>query len=499
MPPLSRLDAYLTRENLREYLTTQGSCPLSTNIEDFDPFWSAIVEPPITNESLSELDLDRIVYNARLRHDLNFGHEIAFKPNTSGDRGLQKEREGQQYWKAIMIELQLYLRSWLCDGSRAPLLRPSKIYPWIWRPPLLHTVPQRLPRMLAGIRDIVKTLVPGIYWNTVDERFDIALRMQELENGLCDLLGLISWLSKLLLKSCSPLRDASVAEMVSTTRKGIMEKDTVILVDSLKKLFDILEAMKLDVANHQIRYLRLYFLDDSIQFEQSYLLDCIAHGWSVSRARCWFEDSYCHPERVDRFLMFKESVIALITEEKDGFPATFCHDFDRLRAFRRDYRRCVFTAACSRTFGHALRRAGWEGNAPANARNQLLQHIHAIAGTDEPNAKKPRHWRSVALEISRAALQLRDSSALPQEAFQKGTEADLRDAFSASSAVREEIRCCIKNEIGKVVHIEAERIYDKSPRQMLDCLYAEPQASGGGVEEMQLSDEPTGLEVERKV
>lgn len=185
--------------------------------------------------------------------------------------------------------------------------------------------------------------------------------------------------------------------------------------------------------------------------------------------------------------MFKESVIALITEEKDGFPATFCHDFDRLRAFRRDYRRCVFTAACSRTFGHALRRAGWEGNAPANARNQLLQHIHAIAGTDEPNAKKPRHWRSVALEISRAALQLRDSSALPQEAFQKGTEADLRDAFSASSAVREEIRCCIKNEIGKVVHIEAERIYDKSPRQMLDCLYAEPQASGGGVEEMQLS------------
>lgn len=245
MPPLSRLDAYLTRENLREYLTTQGSCPLSTNIEDFDPFWSAIVEPPITNESLSELDLDRIVYNARLRHDLNFGHEIAFKPNTSGDRGLQKEREGQQYWKAIMIELQLYLRSWLCDGSRAPLLRPSKIYPWIWRPPLLHTVPQRLPRMLAGIRDIVKTLVPGIYWNTVDERFDIALRMQELENGLCDLLGLISWLSKLLLKSCSPLRDASVAEMVSTTRKGIMEKDTVILVDSLKKLFDILEAMKL--------------------------------------------------------------------------------------------------------------------------------------------------------------------------------------------------------------------------------------------------------------
>lgn len=245
MPPLSRLDAYLTRENLREYLTTQGLCSLSTGVEDLDPFWSAIVEPPITNESLSELDLAKIVYNARLRHDLNFGHEIAFKPNTSGRRGLQKEQEGKQYWKAITIELQLYLRSWFCDRPKSPLLRPSKMYPWVWRPPLLHTVPQRLPRMLAAIREIVKNLVPGIYWNAVDERFDVALRMQELENGVCDLLGLISWLSKLLLKSCSPLRDASVVEMVSTTRKGIMEKDTAILVDSLKKLFDILEAMKL--------------------------------------------------------------------------------------------------------------------------------------------------------------------------------------------------------------------------------------------------------------
>ncbi|KAL9032666.1 MAG: hypothetical protein Q9214_007869, partial [Letrouitia sp. 1 TL-2023] len=340
--------------------------------------------------------------------------------------------------------------------------------------------------MLAAIRDIVKNLVPGIYWNAVDERFDIALRMQELENGVCDLLGFILWLSKLLLKSCSPLRDALVVEMVSTTRKGIMEKDTAVLVDGLKKLFDILEAMKLDIANHQIRYLRLYFLDDSIQFEQSYLLDCIAHGWPISRACSWFEESYRHPERVDRFLMFKESVIALMTEEKDVFPATFCHDFDRLRALQRDYRRCVFTAACRRTFEHALRRAGWEGNAPADARNQLLQHIHAIAGNHEANVEKQRHWRSIALEISRGALQLFGLSAVPQEAFQKGTEADLCEAFSPASAVHEEIRCRVRDEIGGMAHAETERIYDKSPRQMLDCLYAEPQTSGG-VEEMELS------------
>ncbi|KAL9613964.1 MAG: hypothetical protein Q9167_001513 [Letrouitia subvulpina] len=486
MPPLSRLDAYLTRENLREYLTAQGLCPLSTSIEDLEPFWSAIVEPPITNESLSELDLVRIVYNARLRHDLNFGHEIAFKPNTSGSRGLQKEQEGKQYWKAIMIELQLYLRSWFGDCPRSPLLRPSKSYPWVWRPPLLHTVPQRLPRMLAAIRDIVKTLVPGIYWNAVDDRFDIALRIQELENGVYDLLGLISWLSQLLLKSCSPLRDALVIEMVSTTRKGIVEKDTAVLVDGLKKLFDILETMKLDVANHQIRYLRLYFLDDGIEFEQSYLLYCVAHGWSVSRARCWFEASYQHPEREDPFLMFKESVIALVTEEKGEFPTTFCHDFDRLRALQRDYRRCVFTAACSTTFENALRRAKWEGDAPADARNQLLQRIYAIAENPEADTEEPIHWRSIALEISRGALQLRSLPALPQEAFEKATESNLGNALGPASTVHEGIRGRVRDEIGKMVHAEAEKIYDKSPRQMLECLYAGPRSSGG-VEEMELA------------
>ncbi|EGF34619.1 hypothetical protein AAULH_14121, partial [Lactobacillus helveticus MTCC 5463] len=42
------------------------------------------------------------------------------------------------------------------------------------------------------------------------------------------------------------------------------------LVEGLRMSFAILEAMKLDVANHQIRTLRPMLVDSAIEFEQEY-------------------------------------------------------------------------------------------------------------------------------------------------------------------------------------------------------------------------------------
>lgn len=99
--------------------------------------------------------------------------------------------------------------------------------------------------MFATIRDILKTLVPASDCFVVDERLDVALLMQELENGVCDVKGLSDWLRRLLLGSCSPIRDIEVEKMVAVVHEGVDKSDARILVDGLKVLFGILETMKL--------------------------------------------------------------------------------------------------------------------------------------------------------------------------------------------------------------------------------------------------------------
>ncbi|KAL8691141.1 MAG: hypothetical protein Q9218_003574, partial [Villophora microphyllina] len=255
---------------------SQATKPLVRR-EGPDCLWTASLDPPVTKETLSELDLYRIVADARLRHDVNFEHEIMFRPNTYGKCGEQKKQDGNRYFEALAFEFDLYFK---IQRSRLASSTQPRSSP---RPGKRHTAclsdaPRRLPRMISAIRDIVKTLVPIDKWQTVDEQFDVDLRMQELERGIGDIAGLIESLGRLLLDSCSPMRDSTVKDMVTRTQRAIAAEDAQELMHGIRDLFGVLETMKLDVANHQIRYLRFYLLDESIQYEQNHMLDRIASG-----------------------------------------------------------------------------------------------------------------------------------------------------------------------------------------------------------------------------
>ncbi|KAI7092787.1 hypothetical protein KC324_g21944, partial [Hortaea werneckii] len=60
----------------------------------------ATMVPPITAESLAELDMHRIINNPKLRHDVNFDRDLHFRPNLDGSKGRQKVKSAEQYWQA---------------------------------------------------------------------------------------------------------------------------------------------------------------------------------------------------------------------------------------------------------------------------------------------------------------------------------------------------------------------------------------------------------------
>ncbi|KAI4172221.1 MAG: hypothetical protein LQ343_003656 [Gyalolechia ehrenbergii] len=205
---------------------------------------TASLDPPVTKESLNELELNKIVNDARLRHDLNFEHEIMFRPNTLGTRGANKKHEEDLYFEALANELDRYIRHGANPPSppSRPRTCPATTNRKSHNP---ATTPRRVPRMIAAIREVVKTLVPAAKWQTVDDQFDVELRMQELESGICDMARLIEWLGELLLCSCSPMRDSMVMAMVTKTREAISAQDAQRLVNAIKDLFGVLETMKL--------------------------------------------------------------------------------------------------------------------------------------------------------------------------------------------------------------------------------------------------------------
>ncbi len=227
------------RESSQPDLSSQYQCSVC----------SASLDPPITRETLSELDWDRISSNLLLRHDLNFEPNIQYRPNTHGARGIERSLENVHYWDAVTVEVDTFLtrkekmftsRSQKC--LRTPLLSSEPLRS-------CHSILLRLPRMFGAIRETLKTLVPDREWPAVDSRLDVDLLVQQMENRACDFISLGDCLASLLRRFCSPERDHLFDDMTAKIQLGVRQANAQLIVHGLRRAFSILEIMRLVSAH----------------------------------------------------------------------------------------------------------------------------------------------------------------------------------------------------------------------------------------------------------
>ena len=205
---------------------------------------TATLVPPITPQSLSELEVAAIISNPKLRHDVNFDRDLHFRPNLDGSRGKHGLKTTEDYWAAIAVELELYEK----------LLQASDIDHWkgsdCWSS-LFEASQQRVPLMFDTIRAILKTLVPEGDQARVEEQFDVPVVMLQIRRGVFDLVSLSRWLALLLKAHCAPMRDGMIDRMVEQIEQAVTTSSPAAVVDGLNQLFGILETMKL-VGSAQI-------------------------------------------------------------------------------------------------------------------------------------------------------------------------------------------------------------------------------------------------------
>jgi hypothetical protein len=200
--------------------------------------------PPVTRDTLSELDLERIMRNIYLRTDANFDRDLHFQPDLDGERGQHKKRVADKYYEALLLEISINA---FCNhqgievryGTAATLNhRDARM-----------SFPARLPAMFETLQDILKALVPERDHMSVSQILDRRLLMQQVSKGVLDLVALSTWLATLLKTHCAPMRDELADRMVRLIETGYQNQEMAKVVEGLQTLFHILEAMKLVGSN----------------------------------------------------------------------------------------------------------------------------------------------------------------------------------------------------------------------------------------------------------
>lgn len=367
-------------------------------------FRDASVLPPITPDSLAELDMPRIINNPKLRHDVNFDRELHFRPNLDGARGQQKIQSANDYWKAL--EAELYMLD-LVQRTRLQNSGAADINYWA---SLMRESRRRLPNIFEAVRDILVTLVPDQDQAKITERLDVDLLMQQIDNGVCDLVDLANWLGKVLKNHCAPMRDGLVDKMRKSITKGAQQADQKLMVSGLRQLLNLLEHMKLDVANHQIRHMRPLLIADTINFQKRYNDHRIGLGkLNPELARSWLEQECEHLGLLEGVLPSYLDTIThsllrdlLFCSSTTSLTSTFYLDLERLRAIRVDMHNMICQRICGDIFIELIEFGASRYDIP-NALNGLRSSLSAIVGTQGLWTER---IENVAAEIVRIVLGL---------------------------------------------------------------------------------------------
>ena len=382
-------------------------------IEILPAFRNASTYPPITPDSLAELDMPRIINNPKLRHDVNFDRELHFRPNLDGARGKQKIKSAEDYWKALEAEL------YMLDLSQRARAQPDgTVSPHYWES-VMRESRKRLPSVFEVVRDILTTLVPDQDQAKITERLDVDLLIQQIDNGVCDLVDLANWLGKVLKNHCAPMRDGLVDKMRKAITKGAQQADQKLMVSGLRQLLSLLEAMKLDVANHQIRHMRPLLIADTINFQKRYNDHRIGLGkLNPEVSRLWLEQEYNTLSAIEGTpLSYLDTLThallrdLLFCSSTTSLTSTFYLDLDRLRTIRVDMHNMICHLVCGNILVDLLSSTVARCDLP-KALSILRSSLTAIVGSQGLWAERVEN---IAAEIVRIVLTL-EGRARPYDA-----------------------------------------------------------------------------------
>lgn len=198
-------------------------------------------------------------------------------------RGERKREAAERYWTALAQELKTGCKctafTFAPSATAAYAGQKAEILPCVCRssPDVLQRLPSRVTALATELRDTLIAILPEVQGTERDmeathrsirDHIDPELIEQEAAHGVLDLSSLAHYLVPVLKAHCAPMRDELVDSMVRFIDEGQLKGDMNMVTSGLRCCFQILEVMKLDIANHQLRMVRPYLLANAADFER---------------------------------------------------------------------------------------------------------------------------------------------------------------------------------------------------------------------------------------
>lgn len=281
-----------------------------------DNFAAAAREPPVNMRSLRILDTNEVLRLPQMRHDLlfeNFGFRPIHSPpmhsppmhppmaSSSTQYGLLSTQRSQivhpspaseaanRYWTCIRAEVEYGCRCTRWDGPGVTAhVKECICGRWKhglseqkWWKESRATWPSRLPKLIQTLREILESLMasttpcvnshasrdplvgasggpgcPTVTHSLVPALFaalDPEFLTVQVRRGNFD-LEIFRVIGEAMKVHCAPVRDSMVDDMVGIATGSDGRTPDVVL--GLRKCFDCVEVMKLDIANHQVQSLK---------------------------------------------------------------------------------------------------------------------------------------------------------------------------------------------------------------------------------------------------
>ncbi|GCE99645.1 hypothetical protein ZYGM_000454 [Zygosaccharomyces mellis] len=400
-------DAILLCHQVQEPLATKyDHLTLEERIDAIRDHPGPLPLPPINLQCLREIDLQEIVKNPQLRHDIIFDPLLQFRPNLDGERGLKKKQLSDKYWKDVENEVYVYSQ----------------------RPEAFQYDHTRLVPLFDTLREVLLTIVPQREAHVINNVLDTELNVQELLRGSLIMTNLSEWLAQLFKHHCAPMRDTWVDRMSAKFKEAEQEASLPMLIEGLRLVFQILEAMKLDIANHQIRILRPALLSNSVEFEKQYFQTLMSSDRvDLKSSLIWFNKKFnesvnkgtLQTSRAmprDIYKLCIQSVISLLSCRKmvREYPTSLSFDHARLILLRADIRQIVCLLICRLLFKQlvandtSLDRSAKNYIDSSNTQKRLKGEIVSIITDEHGNCRWTKNTMAIAIHLCKTVNDLRD-------------------------------------------------------------------------------------------
>lgn len=215
-----------------------------------------------------------------------------------------------------------------------------------------------LPSVVADIRQQLLELVPersGLH-KQLAETLDVDLIKQQVDNGVCEINKILSFVFEKMLSMCAPIRDREIREIANAVDP----------IDAIRLIFSSLENMKLDMANFRLRALRPHLVQQAVEYEKSKFVKALSEGRvALERTKQWLEkatlkaqetaatrnpENIPQPENPVKFdSVYADALLSMIFAQEpvdiETLPETLLMDAERLYGFQNESQAITVVAA----------------------------------------------------------------------------------------------------------------------------------------------------------